>query len=622
MKKYFKLLTALFAFIVYIFTLAPTVIHLDAGELATVQATLGIAHPTGYPLFTVVGYILSLILFPFSKIVALNLLAAFYVAGSIYFVTASSYLILNHLEFPKPKKKKSKETNKFLLSEESKILISVVTGLCAAFSETIWFQSTSVEVYSLHLILITAITYFVLKVFYYEDKKYWYVISVLLALSFANHMTTILIIPALTFIFFKVNGLKKSSFVLSGKMLALFFPIVIILYLYLPIRAMTDPILNWGNPIDFEHFFRHFTGKQYQVWFFSSTEAAKKQFSYFITTLPQELGYIGLLTSIIGFIVLLKYAKSTALFFLIALISTVLYSINYDIADIDAYFLLAYVSLIFFSIGFFLLAIQKLNGKVIYSLFLIPIIFLIVNFTKVSQSNVYTFEDYTKAILDKTEKNSIVFSYLWDYFVSPSYYFQYVENYRKDVHVIDKELLRRSWYFNQLENDMPDVVDGAKPEIDQFLKSLMPFEREERYNAQKIETNFRAMMTSLVLTNIDEREFYITPEIFENEMRRGEFSLPKGYKVIPMELSLKVVQDTVKYVDANPLDIKIRFNNLEDKYQLQVRRLVSNMLIYRIFYEIQSQKLEKAHLILDKLKSDYPEVNIPQPILKELSNYE
>ena len=77
-KKYYYLVTAFFVFIVYLFTLAPSVVQIDSGELAAVQATLGIAHPTGYPLFTMIGYIFSLIPLPFTKIFQLNILASIY----------------------------------------------------------------------------------------------------------------------------------------------------------------------------------------------------------------------------------------------------------------------------------------------------------------------------------------------------------------------------------------------------------------------------------------------------------------------------------------------------------------------------------------------------------------
>ena len=58
-QKYYFLLTGLIAFIFFLTTIAPSVIQIDTGELAAVQVTLGIAHPTGYPLFTILGYIFS-----------------------------------------------------------------------------------------------------------------------------------------------------------------------------------------------------------------------------------------------------------------------------------------------------------------------------------------------------------------------------------------------------------------------------------------------------------------------------------------------------------------------------------------------------------------------------------
>ena len=81
LKKYFPFFTGLFVFIIYIITLAPSVVEIDSGELSTVQATLGIAHPTGYPLFTLVGFIFSKIPLPFSTISNILSIPALTAAG-------------------------------------------------------------------------------------------------------------------------------------------------------------------------------------------------------------------------------------------------------------------------------------------------------------------------------------------------------------------------------------------------------------------------------------------------------------------------------------------------------------------------------------------------------------
>ena len=73
---------------IYLFSLCPTVYLIDSGELATVSYALGIAHPTGYPLYTLLSHFLAHL--PGEPIVYLNLLSALFsvVAAMIMFFFA------------------------------------------------------------------------------------------------------------------------------------------------------------------------------------------------------------------------------------------------------------------------------------------------------------------------------------------------------------------------------------------------------------------------------------------------------------------------------------------------------------------------------------------------------
>ena len=53
------LVPAAVALVLYLVTLAPTVATGDSGELAAVAATLGLAHPPGYPTFTLLGHLFT-----------------------------------------------------------------------------------------------------------------------------------------------------------------------------------------------------------------------------------------------------------------------------------------------------------------------------------------------------------------------------------------------------------------------------------------------------------------------------------------------------------------------------------------------------------------------------------
>ena len=80
------------AFALYVATLAPTVLAGDGGEFQFVPYLLGVAHPTGYPLYTLLGWAWSHLLPVGDVAYRLNLFSAFWAAlavGFLYLTTRS-----------------------------------------------------------------------------------------------------------------------------------------------------------------------------------------------------------------------------------------------------------------------------------------------------------------------------------------------------------------------------------------------------------------------------------------------------------------------------------------------------------------------------------------------------
>jgi hypothetical protein len=634
-RGYFAELTGLAVFGVYLITLAPSVVQIDSGELAAVQSTLGIAHPTGYPLFTLLGFLFSKVPLPFSNIFKANLLAALFCAIGVVFLVRSSYLALGHPQAkaqPKPAGKKPKDKRpaqpeaSWVLEETPRIISAALSGLLAAFSLTLWRQSTSVEVYSLHVLLLSLIIYALLSAYFSpadgKEKasfKPWLVFFLLLGLGFTNHMTTLLILPGAALLFIWKEKLSEHTFRRTLYALPLFFGVLALFYSYLPIRAAQKPALNWGNPASWEYFWRHFTGKQYRVWLFSSSASAREHLADFVKTLPAEFAYLGLAVVVVGFFYARKRSRRISWFLLTSLAVTVFYSINYDISDIDSYFILAYFSLALFSaFGFArlgeLLKTKKGAVNPAVPILALPLLFqVIITLPKADQSGLYAYEDYTRAVLSSVEPGSVIFSYQWDYFISASLYFQQVEGFRKDVAVIDKELLRRSWYFDQLQTHYPDVVAGVQKEIASFKEALQPFERGQAHNPVLLETGYQAIMTRLIATNIGRREYYIGPEVIANELRRGEFKLPEGFQAVPQLLLYKAVKGDV-YVPCPDPGFSIRFPGRPDEYTSFIRQVVARVLADRALYEIKFNKLDRARLMAEKLTRDFPEQPLPDQV--------
>lgn len=637
LKKSYGVLAGMLVFLLYLFTLAPTVVQLDAGELTTVQALLGIAHPTGYPLFTMLGHLFLKIPLPFSIVYRANLLAALYTAGSVSIFIYAVKLVLDNIavfklkEKEREKRKSGKKEKKvanvvlpkrIIIPELMKYLSVLFGGLFLAASKTFWMQSASVEVYSLHLLLISIIIFTLLLAFVKSNiteapkHHHWFFLAIALAFGFANHMTTLLILPAVAYLYFITFGFNIASFKRIGLMLLIFFPLLILFYAYLPIRAAQNPALNWGNPLDLERILRHISGKQYQVWLFSSAEAAKKQLAYFVENFPFEFN-IGLILTFIGFFAAFIHGKKFFLFTLITFLSTVLYSINYDINDIDSYFLLAYIAVAFFiSFGVLQIFLLLKDRHLGYSLPIpLLIIFLVIQsyitFGKVDQHDVYLFEDYPKAALQSCTKDALVISYQWDFLVSPAYYIQQIDSFRRDVHIIDKELLRRSWYFNQLNKNHSEIISGVLPTVNQFKEALVPFEREGQFDPVLLENLYQNLLKGLIETNIDKREVYLGAELVMNEMQKGEFKLPEGYTLVPDIFFFKVVK-TNKYVPADDPVFHLRIPKQNNYYVNFVADMTGSMLVRRALYEMQFDNRARAKVYIKKLKAELPDFTIPQ----------
>ena len=562
---------SVFAFLVYCKTLAPTVSFIDSGELASVVYTLGIAHPTGYPLFTLLGWVFSRFPWPADVIVRLNLMAAFFCAAGIYVFYHLSRLVL---EVGTPRRSEGQEPLSIYASAGASVLL--------AFSETYWSQAVAVEVYSLHLFLLSVVCYAFLRATYPvsdgRGEVWWYFFGFTLGLSFANHMTTILLAPGFLFLYFAQQGSTRKSWMRVFR-IAVPFLSALSVYLYLPFRAAQSPLLNWGDPTSLERFFWHFSGKQYRVWIFSSTEAAGRQLEYFITSLPAEFALVGLILAIPGFIILWRADRKLAAGLILLFIGCVLYSINYDIHDIDSYFLLAYfvVALLagpgLYGLGGWLIRSMSwrpvLAGILLLVLGLAPLAY---HYRNVDESDNFLVEDYTMNVFESLGPNALIFSYQWDYWVSASIYFQLVKGWRPDVVVIDKELLRRSWYLKELKYRYPSLIAGSRSEVDAFLKELHKFEHELPYNGGVIQSRYVEMIASLINRNVASRPVYVTAEI------EPEFT--RGYQRVPEGLAFRLYADTLFHPFAPPVFTFRRYGR-KGRLEDQVPRLYADAFAAR-----------------------------------------
>jgi hypothetical protein len=592
-------IAGLICFIVYLSSMCRTVSFIDSGELASVVCILGVAHPTGYPLFSILAHCFLWIPIPFEEILRLNIFSAIVVAlgvGVFYHVLIA---VQRHTQ---SMSRKGGEKDRM---EGIELRIAAfISALIFGFSTTVWSQSVAIEVYGLHIVLVLLTFYAFLEGLRMDADASGHIpplmvaAAFLLGLSFANHMTTILIVPALLFLYVRNYGFNRPAALRSAKLFP-FFALGVSLYLYLPFRARVQPPMNWGYAAEIDRLLWHVSGKQYRNWMFSSFDSAEKQFSYFVDHFHVEFNWVIIGVLLFGMWQCFKSSREVFWFLLVGFVSCLFYSVNYDIHDIDSYFLLAYIVtgiFVFFGVYAIIDAARRNTQKstlfvVALALLVLPGLQVYLNRSEVDESDNSLVADYTHNVLSGVQPNAVILSYQWDYFVAPIQYYQLVRKERPDVVVIDKELLRRSWYFIQLKSRFPWLMERTRQKVDAFLVELYKFEHDLPYDPRQIEGRYVDMINELIDRSMEDRPVYVGPEI------EPEFGGP--YQRVPAGLMFRLVRG-FDSVQVDPVRVEYRPATIDTRLTRGIRGLYARMLTSTGGYFLNKKRLSEADSCIQK----------------------
>jgi len=406
--------------------------------------------------------------------------------------------------------------------------------------------------------------------------------SYLWGLSFAVHMSSIFLSLAIAYLIVSINGFRG---LLNRKYLWAIglFILAITLYAYIPIRASSRPFLNWSNPDSWQGFINHITGWQYRVWMFNSVTKMFGGIKYFGQLLYTQFGLIGGLFIVIGLVNMFRNQLKLAFFFALIILADVIYSSNYEIYDIESYYLLAIASFAIFAAYGVAAAIKFIHDKssiirksfvskstIIICLMALPLIHLISNYPRQDKSRWQFAGDGVQNILASMEPDGLAFIDNWDFY-SPWLYLRYVQNIRPDAILIDKELLRRSWYLDFLQRYHPDILQGSQSQIADFLEALKPFESAQKFDPPKLTQTYEAMINSIISNNISKRPVY-------TNFVSAQFYNFKQEK-IPVGVVYRL-EDSIRYI---PFDLsKIDISSWETTgNSLDIREKTALAYVYR-----------------------------------------
>lgn len=298
LKKYFfPAVVFLSTFLTYVATMPRTIYLGDNAEYITAAAVLGIPHPSGYPLYVLLGKLFSLL--PVSTVAfRVNLLSA--AAGSaalvvFYFIALRAFALYQ------------KASPAFHFPESAQKLSALAVCLLLGFTPWFWNESTTAQVYTLHFLFFTLLFWLVLK--FWEEPKSKYLLwgAFLSGLGLSNHEMLVLLLP---FFFSAVafSGAKNRWSVKFG-MLGLFL-LGLSVYFYLPLRSLFHPAYQWGNVSEsLSAFLNHVLRSDYGDLGGLASFPDKARYAYdFLLSARVQFGWL-VLWSLFGIIALFRSEK-------------------------------------------------------------------------------------------------------------------------------------------------------------------------------------------------------------------------------------------------------------------------------------------------------------------------
>lgn len=363
----------LVSLVVYARTAARFLYWGDSCEFVAVAHTLGIAHPPGYPLYTLLGALV--VRLPFgTPFFTMSLISAVFAAAAaaaaalvVWFATAPFDTDGSWLDGRDGRDGSGPRVPGRLVARVGAALLG---GFAAAFCPTVWSQATVPEVYSLSLFLLMTAMFLALARLrtatssavtdeYETDSgprsagvgppdgsggdRPVVVLGLVLGLSLAHHLTAVLVLPAVAVLLF-AGGRRPSWRALAGG--ALLAALALTLYAYLPLRYARGPDVVWAPVGSWSGLVRHVTGAQYASRLFSlSLAGTLYKMRALVLGLGGEVPWSVAALAAVGVVALWVRSRAVA----VALVTwgalVVAHALAYGISDVAPYYIPAYALL-------------------------------------------------------------------------------------------------------------------------------------------------------------------------------------------------------------------------------------------------------------------------------------
>lgn len=540
---------------IYSLGISPSPLGGDSGDIILSYYFGGVAHPPGYPLNTLLGFILThgplmLVHKPF-------VWRANYVSA-VYQALALSLLFIFNRQLTK------------------NVIVSAFGTFVLGFSVLFWIYAHGAEVFQLTLVLVLVSMIFLFKYWSLpklkrNDWDIWFSIF-FFGLAVFHHQTALLLIPAYLYFIWQ----NKKKLLVRGIVLKLFvfFFLGILPYFWDIYQGFVNNFYNWSKPTTFQEFFRLIARADYGTFSASkdlvgfTLQQRILQIIWYFKVFRADFTLFGICIFVLGIFYMFIKERKYMWFLLLAWFFTGPFFLFYSAFPIlqsftkgvsERFFLNSYLFAAIF-IGYGALALVNLARNFLYgkiikssalfnllclSIMLFPLVLLIINWPRADLTNYHIGSILARDILSSADPPGIIVTGgdTVSFNTQVSYF---IDGIGGDSAIINLGRLAFSWYRMLFMQRYPQYIYPDN------------FKSDKKENAADVVWTFFD-------ANYGKVPFYFY----------DKFETPKGYELVQQGMLLRMYKesdipnkdDLEKIIFELDSEIKFNIFNEQGKYK-------------------------------------------------------
>lgn len=427
--KFVPVSTGCLSLIIYLATIRPEIDWGDSAELSLQAYQLGVTHPPGYPIHTLLGRFFILF-FPKDPAFATNLMSAVFTSLAVYLLSVIVLKITDNWS------------------------ASLLGGLIFASLPNVWQMAVTTEVYNVN-IGIVALAFFLILLWHRTSSKIMlYLAALTLGISMGSYFANLLLLPAFIILVWDRKHNNRANVVLF--LLIVFVTGSLISSWSYFRAAVVSPVGTEFIPNSFNGFMLFITGAQYKPLSLHSSGFYYHRIIDHTQIFIGNVTWLGVGLGLWGVVNLWKEHRTVCLGLILIFIAVMGYFTGYSASDYYTMVTPAYfVFSLWMAWGIYFLTRRLRFAKVKFFTTFIPPVLLItliypqigVRFTR-SQNTPVT--DFVLSSFEALPNDAIVVAH-WKQF-TPLLFFQETQGLRPDLTIIERQNAPRHYSFGTIKS--------------------------------------------------------------------------------------------------------------------------------------------------------------------------